>query len=514
MQSFLITLEQSRLAPLFPGLLFLLMAGTVLHKGPVLGGDSHTYLAGAERLLDGTALEGVQRAYPGYVSLLAAVEAVGLSLHWVVFVQLALAALATRAVFSLARSLGGSVAGLVAAILFVGNPDLARWHGYILTESAYISFVLLTSWSAHKAWTKGGGWLITAPAVAALASTIRPTGWLLLPVVVGFLIARVMSESRLGWLAAMVGGLAVAAVMILNPTAQDRIEIGNPSEKISNGVVIPGYKPGWIEMPAAPPGQSTLTYLIEHPVAVARLALTRVVTEFSGVRPFYSRGHNLFLSVLLGAVYLTAAVGWFMTRRESMTLFISIVVLAHVGFVAAAFASYDGRFLLYTFPLLGILCGRALARGISHLDRRDSKPKTRLKQQAPGDGWSAFSAARAVSSGPAGFRTSAACWGKRSTSLAWTRVRTSAERPGERYFTKMPVVGESVAVAPRVPGVSVQLQKSEARREPALAGRAERTRADESRPTSAMERRGKKSLPGAKRNVRYVSAAAPGNLSA
>ena len=48
------------------------------------------------------------------------------------------------ALFDLDCQLRGPIAGALAAALFVIDLDIARWHVYVLTDSPYISLVILT----------------------------------------------------------------------------------------------------------------------------------------------------------------------------------------------------------------------------------------------------------------------------------------------------------------------------------------------------------------------------------
>src|SRR5207247_357327 len=136
--------------------------------------------------LRGHLLSGRPGLWLGYPAVIALCRAAGAGLAGVIAVQLAVAALAAVAQYRLGRELGGHRAGLTAAGLLVLNPDIARWHAYILTDSLYTSAVVLAAWSIHRAACKKGGWYLAAAAAVLTAAALRPNGWLLSPIAAGY----------------------------------------------------------------------------------------------------------------------------------------------------------------------------------------------------------------------------------------------------------------------------------------------------------------------------------------
>ena len=83
----------------------------------------------------------------------------------------------------------------------------------------------------------------------------------------------------------------------------------------------------------------------------------RVAAEFGHVRPFYSKLHRIALLLFLPAIYASAAYGFCQLRNEPLVLLVIAIVLYHILIIATFFADWDGRFLLYIFPLIGVLSG-------------------------------------------------------------------------------------------------------------------------------------------------------------
>ena len=323
--------------------------------------DSHVFIRGADNLLSGRPLEGKQSAYGSYLFLVALSKWAGLGLAGVIATQIGAAGLAGVALYDLGRRLGGTWAGAIAAATLVANPDVARWHAYVYTDSLYISLVVLAAWGIDRAADRRGSWYALASAVVLAAASVRPNGWLLLPLAAGYWILRALPgrwPQRLG-----IAGVAVAFGLgaLLLPVFRDAVQRESPDRLWRVGEVVRGYPEGRLIMPADPapePGwPAAFGYVLQHPFASARLAATRVLVELAHVRPFYSTWHNIAIVMGLAPLYLLAVLGFLGVHTEPLARLLVAVTGAHLLVVALTFANWDGRFLLHVLPLIGTLAG-------------------------------------------------------------------------------------------------------------------------------------------------------------
>lgn len=339
-----------------------LLAGTGVRHG----GDSPRYLAWAEVLRAGQPLGGWAGTYGGYVGVIALVQALGLGLPGVVGLQLGVAGLAGLGLARLGAALGGPPAGLVAAAVLLVNPDVARWHAYVLTDSLYTSAVVLATWAVWRASDRGGAWYLLGLGVLLPAATLRPTGFVLAAVAFGFWALR--GARRRDWLGVGLGvvGLLAAASLVLSPRVQGTI--GRvPGYTLRSGRVIHQHPAFRVDMPAdpTPPGGGWLAdlgYVWRHPGPVLRLGARRVAVELAHVRPYYRLRHNVLIVATLLPLYALAAVGVAATWRHPLTRLLVAILAGHLGLVAATLADYDGRFLLHVLGPLGVLAGAGVAR--------------------------------------------------------------------------------------------------------------------------------------------------------
>jgi 4-amino-4-deoxy-L-arabinose transferase-like glycosyltransferase len=368
--------------------LFLLVNLSILASGGIrFGDDSPRYLEGADNLLRGLPLQGKQISYAGYVSLIAFCRFTGTGLPGVVLIQLFFAAIAAVALYDLGRRLHGRACGLIAATLFVVNPDIARWHSFILTDSLYISLVVLSVWCVHTATRSGRRWYVVAAAASlVLAALVRPNGLFLSAAAVLYLVSRAISRRSLRWVA--ISGIILALVLGAITASRFYPASSNehPEVTLRNGITgIPQWR---VSMPAdAEPVRGrwsgALGYAASHPLASLRLGITRVFIELIHVRPFYSSRHNIGLLLTLPLFYLLALAGLKLNRDPSLARLIVLIVIAHLFVVAITFADWDGRYLLYILPLICLLSSCAAASLIDlYLSRRETNAKRVAKAVA------------------------------------------------------------------------------------------------------------------------------------
>lgn len=340
-------------------------ADVVLQEGVRLAPDSGRYTSGGEALADGEGLSSRQAIYAGYIALLAVGEWTGIGESGVVALQVLLCALAALALFDLGRALAGTRAGLLAALLFVVIPDLTRitgWQAYILPDASYAAMLAISLWAIHRAGERGGRWMATGVVVVLFTASLRPQGWLLVPLAVGYwVLPRVAGRGRRAGMAAAIAAVFVLAV-VLAPGFSSNSEEASPVESLTSGQVIYDSEDWRLTMPAGDGGPqdegwgTALAYAANHPVAVSKLALARAGTELVHARPFYSSSRNAVLLAFVLLLYALAAVG--LWRRGGAVAWLCVAIVAtHMALVAAFFADYDGRFLVHVLPAVALLAG-------------------------------------------------------------------------------------------------------------------------------------------------------------
>ncbi|MDQ2770081.1 MAG: glycosyltransferase family 39 protein, partial [Bacteroidota bacterium] len=153
------------------------------HKfhGPHFVNDSARYLEYARNIAERGYFEpGHNLRYVLYPLFQSGWLRLGLGWPGIVVGQMAVSALATRAIYRGTRRLAGGVSGAaaLATLAFIAWPDIQQFNVFLLTESLFISLVAL----AFGAFTRvragrPANWAVLL-LVLALATLARPNGFL------------------------------------------------------------------------------------------------------------------------------------------------------------------------------------------------------------------------------------------------------------------------------------------------------------------------------------------------
>jgi hypothetical protein len=257
------------------------------------------------------------------------------------------------------------VAAIAAVVLWITGLDFTRYLGlqaYVLTDAPYAAAVVLVLWCLHRALDNGGWWILGTGAALVVAASLRPNGWLLVPVVVGYLTATRWREWW-GW--ALTAALLVLAVFSAQAVPGAQGVRGDVVDQLAAGQIFPagmGYDHWQLTMPARSGDQGALAYVATHPLATARLALTRVATEASHIRPTYSTQRNVVFGAWAAIVWGLAALGTWSFRRTSFIWLAVSIVVVQMGLVAVTFADADGRWLVHVAGPLCLLAALGVAR--------------------------------------------------------------------------------------------------------------------------------------------------------
>ena len=320
------------------------------------GGDTFRFLDSATDLAAGRPFH-VNTApfHLGYIGLVAVSQAVGAGQAGIIAFQFVVAALATLALYDIGRQLSGRLVGVLAAGFFVVDVDIARWHVYVLSDSLYISSVVLATWFVHRAVGRGARTYLDAALVGLLAAAIRPNGWIVVLVGAIYWIAGTGLRKRTKWAAAcavLVCAASAVSIAAFHRYAQAESIQARTGQLPFDDTAAPAEE--WI---------GWLGYPVRRP-PLARRAAMRVLVELLHVRPYNSTVHNATVLVLITVTYPLAVVGFMRRRDQPLSYLMGAVIAGHLLIVAVTFWDWDGRYLLYVFPLIVVFaaCGATALR--------------------------------------------------------------------------------------------------------------------------------------------------------
>ena len=353
--------------------------------GPKIAPDTKGYLNAASML------PGIEAEWWGkilYVSLLRLGLVLGSAEWFAVLVQFLLAWSAGVALVDLGHRIEHPSAGWISAAVWLLNPQTAQWTSVVMTDSAFMSMMVLTLWASHRAILDSSGW---GPALvsAALVALLRPNGILAVTSVGVLWVWARRADGRPNLASLLLrfsSSVAIAAVvvLILGLSPAHRSGTGGPAdhplERLVAGEVVWGEGDWSRTMPPAADDERSLPALVRYaasaPLETLDVGVRRIGVEFIQVRPHYPRPVN----VLVGAtmlVYLAATIlGALAPAGRTLLRPVVMLVIPMLAGIGATWASPEGRFGWAFLVLLAPWVGIGLDRSTARLRGRRRSPRS------------------------------------------------------------------------------------------------------------------------------------------
>ena len=337
-----------------------------VYRGIRTGGDTGRYTGAAINILNGEWPDGKAVEYMGYNVFVALSQILSSShlFETIVTLQVLISAVAVVCLYKVAETYGGAVVAIFASLAWILFPDTQYWNFLILTESLFVSGVLISFYALVHSKTKLQ--VAIALLLVTFTATIRPNGFIVLLATYTYLLATsiVKREHLITGGILILGLLAIAFGANLLGAIVERQEIVGSFIK---GEIIWGYSPSYNPLPesslrglrANTTGLAALFQLaLSEPLYFLEVVFTKLFYLLSHTRPFWSSYHNVYAVLFLVPIYAMAAASLFhRTVPLEITSFASPLIAAQLLVVAFSFADWDGRHLLPIYPLFCLLAG-------------------------------------------------------------------------------------------------------------------------------------------------------------
>lgn len=326
--------------------------------------DSDRYLFGAENILNNTPVLGRANQYLGYLIFIALIKYIGLSLEFVLIFQLIFSIIAAFALFNLTKSITEqSIGGYIAIALYLLNPFIVTWHTFILTESLYSSFVILSCWSIHKVINiRSFKYFILCLLIILSTILIRPNGWIFIPICICLLIyySKFILSIKISIIISVFFLFITGAICI--PSLNNAINVTTPIYLLKKGEVVWGHPELRLEMPKeeiknVENWSQGYRYIIKHPFSCIKLAFYRIGTMFIQIRPHHSTIYKTHILLWIIPAYFLAFLGIIKYRLSIIVYIILALVIGHAFIVALTYATHESRFIIYILPIIYLLSG-------------------------------------------------------------------------------------------------------------------------------------------------------------
>jgi 4-amino-4-deoxy-L-arabinose transferase-like glycosyltransferase len=282
--------------------------------------------------------------------------------------------LASVLLFRVVDDVAGRVAAIAAVSVLSVNPMTAQWVRVVLTESLFYALVVIVASLGIRLLSAAprGVDVLALTSATILALISRPNGLLLAGSAATFLaLASYSGRRRMALVVAT--WITVLVVLPLTYAATGPPAEGSVTQQLYDGVVVEGT--GHVRVvitmprPRDPQDESLragAAYAVEHPLATARLGVTRLLVETVQVRRHYPIAANLGFGTAIMMLLAAGMIGWRDRRAGPARKIFLGIALPMMALTAATFAVPEGRYgwsyLLPLAPIAALGVDRTVAR--------------------------------------------------------------------------------------------------------------------------------------------------------
>lgn len=338
--------------------------------------DTTRFEAEATAWLNGHIEPSYRLWYSGYIAVLAICKSIFHSIYPSIIFQYLLSFVATIFFYKgLCKLLKNEQAAFFSSLLVLCYLPIQQWNTCLLTESIFISLILLFVWafSIEKTSRK---WFILL-LISILAATVRPNGGILLITCCAVYAIPSLQQNKKLPIPFIL--YLIIALLILHSYTDTFYQF--LLDSFNKGEIICGYNhwpfPNKTNIPNDN-SSGSITKIIDlissNPIKSMQLFLSRFVALWIDVRTYYSLPHNLFIVVYLFVAYATAIIGFIQYRKIFYEL--ALITLLYCGMnsllVMITYADWDGRFLAPLLPMIFIWSGLGIYFSIQFLKRKNT----------------------------------------------------------------------------------------------------------------------------------------------
>ena len=291
-----------------------------------------------------------------------------------VIFQCLLSAVATLAVYHAATALfNTSIAGLFAAIIFLCWWDAVQWNTAVMTESIALSLTCLILYTVAR-FRPGIRDGFTLVFLLFLCIITRPTGTLIFVGCIAFILTTLYQQGQKTAFAtflliSVIFMVYLGTIMLQYWDFSEQYEKGNivtymdhieGQALYSEAMRIPTRD--LMLPPAHESSAQRIGYFISHnPAHFGKAFIMKISFLLSGVRPYYSRLHNLYAATWLAAIYVLYYLGYRATAHTAVRNFTIAIIIANSFLIGIATVDWDNRFFLPMQPGIVVIAGGGAA---------------------------------------------------------------------------------------------------------------------------------------------------------
>jgi hypothetical protein len=338
--------------------------------------DTMRFEAEADAWLNGNIEASYLLWYSGYTVFLSLSKLVFHSIYPTIVFQYVFSLTATVFFYrGLATLLKNKEAAFIATLLVIMYIPIQQWNTCLLTESVFISVILLFVWAFSLEKTSHKWFMLFS--LAVLAALTRPNGGIVLLTCCCMYGMQFFRQAKKLWLFFITG--AAIILFLLNSFTDTFYQF--LLDSFNKGEIICGYDQ-WTTSAgmciADDPSSGSIAKIVHlvfsNPAKSMELFTGRFAALWMDVRSYYSLPHNVYIVLYLLPAYVMAIIGFIQYKNAFAELALATLLYGGINsmLVMLTYADWDGRFLAPLLPVVFIWAGLGSYFSIRFLKRKYS----------------------------------------------------------------------------------------------------------------------------------------------
>jgi 4-amino-4-deoxy-L-arabinose transferase-like glycosyltransferase len=291
----------------------------------------------------------------------------GLPFESIVIIQSAISFLSLVCFYRLVTYLSGKTTAFFCSLCLALFIPLQIWNLCLYTDSIFISFTIIYTYTVFRQGEKGIKGLLLILAGLMVLVFSRPHGILFIPPTIIYLVFRKQPRHS-KWISVGCSVLLLGAMYIFLKaafTGGGDMDAMKPFIEEHIICFVP-LQPGGAHLDiikTANPVKDLFYYIVHNPLHFLRLMGLKLLSFFNITRSYYSLPHNILLACVIIPVYFISIIGLFRYPRAFRNFGIFLFSLLILYPLGATFQCDDwhSRFTMVVFPYFILLAGLGIA---------------------------------------------------------------------------------------------------------------------------------------------------------
>jgi hypothetical protein len=332
------------------------------HFGVMMPVDTELYVESAQSILQGNWPQNNVFFYTSYCTLIAVLFLFGLSVKWMILIQIIVSGLALFSIHEITKIISkNNLTAFVACLLYILWFKFQQWNLIVYTDSLFANFAVISLYVLLK--VKNNISYLLAFVLIAFTTLLRPMGIGFLFAILSYLLYdnSTFSKIRRVWKLSYLTLFFVFLLFILNGILRgftpSFLESYANAEIIYPKITLGIDKPEQLYMPndQHQPLSQLMLFMVQNPYYMFKITFIKAILFLGHIKPYYSIFHNVFIGCFLYPVYFFALRGAKLIPNNKLCVFILVFIGFQVITISLTSENWDGRFLLPILPWVFIL---------------------------------------------------------------------------------------------------------------------------------------------------------------